>query len=180
MKLITMPHTGTVFTRYVLKCFGLRDERENTVGEYMSHHTNEFDEGLTVGEEQVVVPLRDPMLAEISRINRGWGMPVHHWDRLLPLFDLPDTHAFRVQLPSGVTKADELGRLAEFLDWQSDLPHVDWTPRNARPGDPGRLKWKYSRGEIDEKLRPAWSWLRGHPALAGVFRSHGYDLGWMR
>ena len=74
----------------------MRDRREHKFGEYMSHHTNEFDEGLVVGDEDVVVPLRDPMLAEISRINRGWGMPVQHWDRVLPLFERERTHGFRV------------------------------------------------------------------------------------
>lgn len=174
-----MPHTGTVFTRYVLGRFALRDKRECPVGEYMSYHTNDLEAGLRVGDdERVVVPLRDPMLAEISRVNRGWGMPVSHWDLLLPVLERERTHVLRVQLPPGVLVADEVEALAEFLG-RSVPDLVEWTPKNAQPGDPDRLKWKYSRGKIDNRLRPAFDWLSDHPTLSGVFRSHGYDLEWM-
>ena len=173
LRLISVPHTGTVFTRYVLGLMGLTDHRNDGVG-YLSHHTYEFDGPWLVLPEtaRIIVPLRDPMLAECSRINRGFGADISDWDHITPL----DAHFFRVQQPEGVSRADAVVGLAGFLG--KPAPDVDWTPKNARP-DRRNVKSAYARGEITSELRPAWDWLRQSEPTKALFRAQGYNLPWM-
>lgn len=174
LRLVTMPHTGTVFTRYVLGLMGLFDRREETGDDYLSHHTYEFDYPWLVipDDARVIVPLRDPMLAECSRVNRGQGAHVSGWEHILRL---RDPHFFRVPPPDSDT-ASELARLAAYVG--AEPPRVDWSPQNSRPDLTG-VKSAYRRGEITPELAEAWDYLTHSEPLNALFRAQGYRLPWM-
>lgn len=171
-----MPHTGTVFTRYVLECFGLKDKRAHADGDYMSHHTNEFWGHGIANEGKLIVPLRDPMLAEITRVRTGWGMPIEHWTLLGDV----DAHFLRVQPPGPwFSPPIETLLLAAYLE-REEWPNVDWTPRNTR--GPHLMKEAYSKGIIPGNTRRAWDWLtqsEDAEPVHHIFETHGYELPWM-
>lgn len=162
MRLVSVPHTGTVYTRHVLGLMGLTDERSGGEG-YFSHHSYELP--LQFGDERIVVPLRDPMLAEISRINRGWpAANISEWDAVLGL----GGHYFRVDRPDYESLAGYVG--ADPVD--------GGPPLNVRR-DYHSFKPRYAEGEIDQLLTPALEWLKTSDPMKALFRAQGYDLLWM-
>ena len=174
LRLVSHPHTGTVFTRYVLGMMGLKDRREGGL-DYLSHHNHEFTRGLVLPDDaRIVVPLRDPMLAACSRVNRGWGGTFKHW-RFMTTLRGP--HFFRVEPPEGVKRSTELRKLAEFVRCPVPLG-VDWSPRNGR-NDVTGVKAAYKRGEIMPEVQDVWDWLREADDVKAMFRGAGYELPWM-
>ncbi len=184
LRLISVSHTGTVYTRHVLASLGFYDVTpgpwrpempRGTPGArmYESHHTD--IEGYPVPFEadgRIVVCVRDPILAEISRLNRqGSGQPVEHWARLADWRHLENVYWFRV--PPDQSDVDGL---AGFLGVES--VEVDVTPRNQRPDAHG-LKGPYSRGEVPDQLRRQFEWLQGRTDVQALFRGLGYELPWM-
>ena len=176
LRLISVPHTGTVFTRYTLARMGWwdRTQQEGTPEGrmYHSHHTDE--EGYPVpftADSRIVVPLRDPIMAEISRLNRGSGQPIEHWARIADWRNLENVHFFRVP----PTQAD-VDALAAFVGVEG--VKVDTTPHNTRPDRLG-LKVPYAAGEVPEELERQFKWLQSRTDVQALFRSQGYDLPWM-
>lgn len=166
-----MPHTGTVFTRELLDSWRV---------EHTSHHTDDLGYPLSYVSEgtPIVVPHRDPMLAEISRVNRGSGLPVKEWSKVSPWADrrkYGHVHWFKV--PPGTV---DIANLA----WFCDLDHIPRWGSAARNtwNDPDGLKQRYAKGDIDESLQPAFDWLRGAADVQDLFKWLGYnptDIPWM-
>jgi hypothetical protein len=166
LRLISVPHSGTVFTRYVLGEMGLEEPTD-----YTSHHTDDLGYPISYFTDSlVVVPVRDPMLCEISRVNRGSGLPVQHWSRLAHQMDRSSVHWFRID-----GTRSEVERLAGFLG--KETPDIDWRPRNEW-NDVTGAKAMYKRGLVHEMVRPAWEWLQQSEEVSALFSHLGYELPW--
>lgn len=167
-RLISVPHTGTVFTRELLNALGV---------EHTSHHTDEFDLRAPIFDlnaDKIVVPIRDPMLAEISRIKRGSGLPVQEWLKITDLAGRENVHWFEV--PPTPTAIAEL---AYFFDVHSfSYDDLDLAPKNVRP-DHHDLLGGYLSGDLDEQLLHAYNWLRSTDEVYALFEYLGLWFPWM-
>lgn len=127
---------------------------------------------------QIVVALRDPMLAMISTVNRGEDYTPRVFDALaagIAARPARLTHLFRVDAPDAERQA-ELDGLGAFLGLAP--PTTNWAPANASP-DTFDLKDDYARGIISPRIKAHWDELRTMTATRDLYASRGYSLGWM-
>ena len=146
--------------------------------DYMSHHTDDLGyPNQYVVSDPAIVPLRDPLLAEITRLNTGWGGYIKEWASVAEWRNF-DTVFF---LPVPASQAD-VDALAEFLDMDS----VEADPEPVGSSNDVRgLKPKYEAfcdgvGSLPEDLEPAYEWLCQRTDVQALCRKRGYNLPWMR
>jgi hypothetical protein len=127
LAVVSVPHTGTVFT-----CDLLSDLKPSAW-----HLT---DDGIRVCfsfEGKMVVPLRKPEHVMWTWEKRGRDKKQFIWDQmwlsLLLLATFPRVHFFFIEEDREV----ELSRLSVFLETELN---TDWTPKNTE-GAPGACEW---------------------------------------
>lgn len=167
IRLVSVPHTGTVFTRGLLEQLGV---------EHTSHHTDELTRIVPPFplDDPIVVPIRDPMLAEISRVKRGSGLPVKEWAKITDWRFKANVHWFEV--PAGPVQVAELAWFCGVKGFCFD--DLDLEPKNIRPDHDGLLEG-YLEGDLDPRLTPAWEWLRSRDDVFQLFEYLGHFYPWM-
>lgn len=171
MRLVTVPHSGTTWTRELLDGWG---------EEFTTHHA--WETGFPhpwVAEDEIVCTARDPVLVEISALNRGRWVDFHLWETLEGWMGKKNVHFFRIDCPEDARDA-EIRALAAFLDAELH-GEVDWSPKNTSSDRLG-LKKAYRSGEIPPELDRIWGYLTesaAAPRIQAMFRGLGYDLPWM-
>lgn len=166
VRLVSVPHSGTRFMRTLL----------DQVCDYTSHHTDDLGFPHPYhATDKVVVPLRDPMLAECSRLEGHMGgLPVTEWLKVAEWYGHPNVWYFRVDGPTDM-RGYQLNMLGLFL--RADVPQTDWEPVGVTVNN--TLREKYEAGQIDSRLTPAWTFLRQSKEVYDLFHAHGYNLPWM-
>ncbi len=166
VRLASVPHTGTLFLHRLMRIDGHR------------HFPDQEIERWREAGDKIVIPLRDPVLALVSTLNRGQK------DDIAALFNLiardyaplPNVHFFRVDAPRG-TENERLRALEQFTGVIYGGVDIDWTPLNES-GDPLGLKRPYGEGEMPAPL-PAFV-DRLTDDVCDLLAVHGYDLPWLR
>ncbi len=124
VSIVSIPHTGTKFTEYVLLAMGCDVRHAHFHARGVQDPRPWFDSG------KVVVPFRRPEQAAESARKRGEEpRPDAEFEALLALCDRPNVHVFNVE---PCCRAAELASLAAFVG--ADVPEVDWTPVNSFQG----------------------------------------------
>lgn len=168
--LISIPHTGTHWLEALLEDMGLAVRRAHLLAP-------EVETWLTE-PGPIVVPLRDPMMAAISCLNRDhpdlvWRMV--GFARMAEWTTNDAVHFFRVDCPVDERRS-ELAALERFVGVPVPAT-VDWTPKGAHP-DEKHLKAAYEKGRIPEALDGALQ-IIADPVIVAMFRGFGYELPWM-
>lgn len=165
IRLASVPHTGTLFTQKLLGLDGHCHFPDAVIRTWIERG------------DQVVIPLRDPVLAYITQLNRSQNDPMAMlFNGMCEYAYLPNVHLFRVDCPEN-KRHDELERLASFLGW-TYLPWTDWRPINDTVIDPTGLKRQYSSGLLPEPLGRFVDSLSidVHKLLI----ERGYTMAWLR
>lgn len=185
--LVTVPHTGTIFTQDILTELGFSsaihhvkapqwEEVDASVGNYWRDYPERHD--------KIVCTLRDPIMAAISSLNRdegihdyghmgGWQV-LADWHR----FHIPNVFFFPVDCPIG-ERVHYIGRLAHFLNAAPISRMPSWKSKNSY-ADRLVLKEIYKEhGAVPEILQPTFDYLTCMPAIKNLFLSYGYKLPWM-
>ena len=189
ISVVTVPHTGTIYTLDLLRRWGVQVERKHLENTSAPPYGNErfgpgfpgpsSDEWQTYPDHRrVICTLRDPMLAVISAINRrvpdrdisvdGWSVMAEWWE----VQHLVDVHFFPIP-PTG----DGLKALAKFagavcIGWMA--PHAPTNTSEDRLG----IKKAYIEGTIEiahPTMQRAIEQLRDMPAVEELFAHHGFD-----
>lgn len=164
MRIVSAPHTGTVFTRDLLG---------------MSHHWHFWFpgrdwldvEGLAANGERIVMPMRDPVLAFITFLNCGDDelRVAEQFARMAECYALPGVHVFRVDAPD---QEHALADLSAFMG-----KPLSWVPRNPETPDRTGYRAAYLRGEMPGPLQGFVDNL--DPQVFAMLRALGYALFWM-
>ena len=146
ISIISVPHTGTNFTVKVLMDMGYDVRCAHIDSTHPTHPAQ--DPSVWIKESGlVVIPWRNPELANISAQNRGeMPRPESDFAQALEWADLPHVHLFLVE-PADDDKDYELQRLQAFLGAANE-PETDWAPINTSEDVTG-LKSAYT-----EDMRP--------------------------
>ena len=160
----SVPHTGTLFTEAVLGIEGHCHIPDPKIEKWL-------DDG-----DQVVFPLRDPVLAYITQLNRSNNDRLaHHFSVMANYVQRPNTHVFRVDVPDADRPA-ELAKLEAFVGRKLT---TDWLPVHATGTDPRGLKHSYNAsGAMDDQCRKFVASLQ-YPVIEMLAR-YGYRLPWMK
>ena len=162
LRLASVPHTGTLFTQELL---GLADH---------AHIPDPKIEKWLDAGDLVVFPLRDPVLAYITMLNRGNNDRLaHHFSVMANYVKRPNTHVFRIDRPQA-ERPEELAKLAAFTGRPLA---TDWQPINDTQVDPTGLRRSYSGGHLNEKLEEFVASLQ-RPVIE-MLLAYGYELPWM-
>lgn len=160
----SVPHTATIFTQELL---GLTDH---------AHIPDPKIEKWLDSGDQVVFPLRDPVLAYITQLNRSNNDRLaHHFSVMANYVQRPNTHVFRVDVPD----ADRPAELAKLEAFTGLKLHTDWLPIHATGIDPRGLKHAYNAsGAMDDQCRKFVASLQ-RPVFAMLER-YGYAMPWLK
>ena len=163
LRLASVPHVGTKFTEAIL-------------GVEHRHIPDPLIEGWLDAGDQVVFPLRDPVLAYITMLNRqNNDRLAHHFSVMANYVKRPNTHVFRVDRPQA-ERAEELAKLEAFVGRPL---HTDWRAVNETGIDPYDLKRAYVvEGAMPDKLTAFVNSLQ-RPVFA-MLVEYGYDCPWMK
>ncbi len=131
ISIVSVPHTGTQFTEQLLVGMGY-DVRCAHV--HSTHPAQNPKEWIERGDK-VVIPWRDPELAQISSLNRGQDpRPLSEFADLLLWSERENVHLFTVEPDD---KDMELAHLEAFLE-PVRPPVTDWAPVNTSEDVTGR------------------------------------------
>ena len=162
LRLASCPHTGTKFLEAIL-------------GIEHRHIPDSLIEGWLDAGDQVVFPLRDPVLAYITMLNRqNNDRLAHHFSVMANYVKRPNTHVFRVDVPT----ADRPAELAALETFVGRPLHTDWRAVNETGIDPHDLKRAYVvEGAMPDKLTAFVDSLQ-QPVI-GMLMEYGYEMPWL-
>lgn len=126
VSIVSVPHTGTKFTEYVLLAMGC-DVRHAHL--HSGNSSQDARQWFRTGAK-IVVPWREPQKAAESARKRGEEpRPDTEFWELQGWATFPHVHVFRVEPED---RPAELAALAAFVG--ADAPDIDWSPVNAWEG----------------------------------------------
>lgn len=197
ISVVTVPHTGTIYTLNLLKRWGHEVERkhlENT--DPPPHGGDRFGPDFPCASSdywdaypifhRVVCTLRDPMLAVISGINRGlpdrmisidgWTVMADWW-ALGGEYRCKSVHFFPIP-----PTLDGLTSLARFVGAPFGWMHeVELEPTNThedRTGIRGVYNDVGCGASANRTFRRCVAQLQERPEIEAMFADHGFDLPW--
>lgn len=186
--LVTVPRTGTFFTRDLLDQMGAVYDDQHV--QYYDAEVDEYWRDWPKRRWHTVCTLRDPMRAHSSAIvhgatdtsfgKRAWA--VEAWKILASWMDAPNVLFFSVDGPVA-GRDQELQALGDFL--KLPAPTSSWDPIDDNPvgGDPNVLRLLnegyISGGTIHPDLMGAFQALQNLPDVSALYAAHGYNLRWM-
>lgn len=141
--MFSVPHTGTRFVLRLIRSMGLR-----------ARYTHRIREARRLVEDgvRVVIPMRDPVLARISTMNRGFTpaaverrVPPRLFNTVAAWRTRSNIHVYPV--PGSLR---DIRALAGFLGVVAP-EDVDWNPAGTTP-DVRRLKDAYTAGHVPDDL----------------------------
>jgi len=166
IRLASVPHTGTLFLQRLMRIDG------------HCHFPDALIRKWADSGDKIVIPLRDPVLAYISTLNRGQSDPIASLFNLMArdYAPLPNVHLFRVDGSPG-DRLHRLAALEEFTGRKYGDVDIDWSPLNES-GDPLGLKREYTSGLMPEPLQGFVDSLS--PQVHDLLGRYGYHMPWLR
>lgn len=166
LRLASVPHCGTLF---VQKLLGLDSH---------CHFPDAVIRTWVERGDLVVIPMRDPVSAYITTLNRSQNDPLAMlFNGMVEYARKPNVHLFRVDCPPN-ERHDELDRLASFAGW-TYLPWTDWEPVNVTGGDPTGLRGAYvGSGAMSPALEKFAASLSQD--VHDLYAERGYTMPWLR
>lgn len=175
IRLVTVPHTGTFFTRGLLERMGVTHDHSHM--KLWTPEEEAYWKDRPNHKSWIVCTLLDPMEAHASAVNQS-QQGIYHveaWKILALWQGEPNVHFFSVDGPQN-ERVQNLKALADFAG--AEVPSTDWKPVNAMPDTLG-IKADYRNGIIRPEIQGAFDALSRMDDVKGLFDAHGYSLPWM-
>ncbi len=195
ISVVTVPHTGTIYTLDLLRDWGVEIERKHLENTDAPPYGGErFGPGFPCPSSdewraypdthRVVCTLRDPMLAVISAINRGvpdrmisvdgWAVMAEWWERKIAsvhFFPIPPTSRGFLDLFNflGLHKDGYLPPATEARNTSEDRTGLLFAYRTLGCDVPGNPTFRRALDQLQET-----------PAVEALFADHGFELPWFR